>query len=176
MENQEENRNIQLLQMKERFQLGRIYRECPFSGVARERPAFSEWTESYQSEFIESLLVNIPVPPLILWEEKPDSFKPYGIVDGRKRLQTMISFLSSSSWSLKSLPLWPHLNNMTYHELPVNLRNYLLKKRISAIVLLPNWDENTEETEALLHATKARWSFSPCHSTLGYDTLEPTSK
>jgi Protein of unknown function DUF262 len=92
----------------------------------------SRWDEERQSKLIESFIINIPVPPIFLYER---AYNSYEVMDGQQRI-TAISDFYNNRFALKGLDLWPELNGLTYHELPNKIRAGLDRRSISSIVLL----------------------------------------
>jgi hypothetical protein len=92
----------------------------------------SRWDEERQSKLIESFIINIPVPPVFLYER---SYNSYEVMDGQQRI-TAISDFYNNKFSLKGLDLWPELNGMQYSDLPNKIRSGLDRRSISSIVLL----------------------------------------
>lgn len=91
------------------------------------------WDENQQSRFIESLLMNVPIPPVFLGE---DEYGSYVVLDGRQRLTAVRNFLNNSL-KLKNLSVWDDLNGRTYEDLVKrNLDKHLTRRFIPAIVLL----------------------------------------
>ena len=52
----------------------------------------TRWDRKRRSQLIESFLMNIPVPPLFLFE---NAYNQYEVMDGRQRLETIRDFLDS---------------------------------------------------------------------------------
>lgn len=92
----------------------------------------SRWDEERQSKLIESFIINIPVPPIFLYER---AYNSYEVMDGQQRI-TAISDFYKNRFKLKGLDLWPELNGLTYLELPNKIRAGLDRRSISSIVLL----------------------------------------
>ena len=92
----------------------------------------ARWDEERQSKLIESFIINIPVPPVFLYEK---SYNSYEVMDGQQRI-TAISDFYNNKFSLSGLDLWPELNNMYYTDLPNKIRSGLDRRSISSIVLL----------------------------------------
>src|SRR5688572_20239184 len=51
------------------------------------------WDESRQSRLIESLVMNVPIPPVFLGE---DEYGQYVVLDGRQRLTAVSKFLANN--------------------------------------------------------------------------------
>lgn len=89
------------------------------------------WDRKKRSLFIESLLMNLPVPPVFLFEPE---YSRYEVMDGQQRLATIVSFYSNH-FKLTGLERWSELNGRTYAELPLLLQRGLDRRRISAVIL-----------------------------------------
>lgn len=91
------------------------------------------WDESRQSRLIESLLMNVPIPPIFLGE---DDYGQYVVLDGRQRLTAIQNFLNNTL-VLKDLDVWDDLNGHRFVDL-VNrgLDKHLTRRFLSAITLL----------------------------------------
>lgn len=101
----------------------------------------SRWDEDRQSKLIESFIINIPVPPVFLYEK---SFNSYEVMDGQQRI-TAISDFYNNKFELQGLDLWPELNGMKYSDLPNKIRAGLDRRSISSIVLLKESAPNDED-------------------------------
>lgn len=101
----------------------------------------SRWDEDRQSKLIESFIINIPVPPVFLYEK---SFNSYEVMDGQQRI-TAISDFYTNKFELQGLDLWPELNGMKYSDLPNKIRAGLDRRSISSIVLLKESAPNDED-------------------------------
>lgn len=101
----------------------------------------SRWDEERQSKLIESFIINIPVPPIFLYER---AYNSYEVMDGQQRITAIADFYSNR-FKLKGLDLWPELNGLTYLELPNKIRAGLDRRSISSIVLLKESAPDEEE-------------------------------
>jgi hypothetical protein len=90
------------------------------------------WNNKKRSLLIESFLLNIPVPPIFLFER---DYNEYEVIDGRQRLDAISSFLSNG-YALTGLEYWDELNRKRFRDLPVVLQKGLLRRSLSAVVLL----------------------------------------
>lgn len=97
------------------------------------------WQPRQQSEFIESLLVGLPVPFLFFYQS-PDGRME--IVDGSQRMRAMRAFLKDEL-RLSDLVLVPELNGFSFLNLPEDRRNKLEDVTIRTIVLDPSTDPST---------------------------------
>ncbi|MCI1267227.1 MAG: DUF262 domain-containing protein [Saprospiraceae bacterium] len=101
----------------------------------------SRWDIERQSKLIESFIINIPVPPVFLYEK---AYNSYEVMDGQQRI-TAIDDFYSNKFALSGLDLWPELNGMTYSDLPNKIRAGLDRRSISSIVLLKESAPNDED-------------------------------
>jgi hypothetical protein len=90
------------------------------------------WDVAKRSLFIESLLLNIPVPPVFLYEWE---LSRYEVMDGQQRLTTIVDFYENG-FALKGLEKWKELAGLRYRDLPDTLKRGLDRRRLSATVLL----------------------------------------
>lgn len=89
------------------------------------------WEKSKQSRFIESLLMNLPIPPIFLFEKE---YNRYEVMDGQQRLSSIVGFYENRL-KLTGLEHWTELNGKFYADLPLKVQRGLDRRRISAIVL-----------------------------------------
>ena len=103
--------------------------------VLNIRPEYQRrlrWRSSQKSKLIESLLLNIPIPPVFFYESEAAR---YEVMDGQQRLNAIKEFLNNE-FRLTSLEvLWP-LNGYSYSSCPPKVKRGLDRAAISAIVLL----------------------------------------
>lgn len=90
------------------------------------------WDAGKRSRFIESLLLNIPIPPVFLYEWE---LGRYEVMDGQQRLNAVVEFYENG-FALKGLEKWTELAGYRYRDLPDTLKRGLDRRRLSATVLL----------------------------------------
>ncbi|WP_379551044.1 DUF262 domain-containing protein [Qipengyuania sp. DGS5-3] len=90
------------------------------------------WDQKKKSRLIESFIMNVPVPPVFLYENLPGK---YEVMDGQQRLNTISEFLSNE-FELKGLLIWDSLNGRQFSKLPPLIRGSLERAKISAITLV----------------------------------------
>lgn len=90
------------------------------------------WDQKKKSRFIESLLMNIPVPPIFVYEHE---LSRYEVMDGQQRVNTILEFYNNTL-KLRGLDTWAALNGFTRNECPEKIRRGLDRRRLSATVLL----------------------------------------
>ena len=90
------------------------------------------WPRKKRSLLIESFLLNIPIPPVYLFEHDYNEFE---VIDGRQRLESIKAFLAND-FALTGLEYWPELNGLRFNGLPSVLQKGLLRRSLPAVVLL----------------------------------------
>lgn len=90
------------------------------------------WDNKKKSKLIESFIMNVPVPPVFLYEKELGRFE---VMDGQQRLNAISEFFSGS-FELEGLDIWPALNGRNYAGLPPLVRRGLERAKISAITLM----------------------------------------
>ncbi len=90
------------------------------------------WDIKKRSQLIESFLMNIPIPPIFLFE---NNYNQYEIMDGRQRIDTLRSFMNNE-FPRRSLEFWRELEGMRFHDLPNLIQRGLARRTINAVVLL----------------------------------------
>lgn len=90
------------------------------------------WDTKKKSRLIESFLMNVPVPPVFLYEKELGRFE---VMDGQQRLNSIVDFLQNR-FKLAGLKTWPSLNGRIFSELPPSVRRGLERAKVSAITLM----------------------------------------
>lgn len=90
------------------------------------------WDVKKRSAFIESLLLNIPIPTLFLFERE---LGRYEVMDGQQRINAVEDFYAGK-YALKGLEKWKELNGFKHSDLPEVLRRGLDRRRLSATVVV----------------------------------------
>ncbi|WP_017659450.1 DUF262 domain-containing protein [Baaleninema simplex] len=119
------------------------------------QPAYQRrkrWSEIKKSRLIESFLVNIPIPPIILYEVDIDL---YEVMDGQQRITAIHEFYSNKL-RLEGLELWPELNGKCYEELPQKIRAGIDRRAISSIVIITESTSDPERAMFLKQITFER--------------------
>lgn len=106
-------------------------------GVVELDPDFQRrdrWDSKRRSQLIESFLMNIPVPPVYLNQEKN---APYTVIDGKQRITAIDQFINKGM-QLTELTLLPMLNGHTYQTLPYELKKTLqVEPALRAVIVIP---------------------------------------
>ncbi|MEW9899919.1 DUF262 domain-containing protein [Chitinivorax sp. PXF-14] len=71
------------------------------------------WTRSQQSRLIESVIMNVPIPPVFLGEYEPGK---YLVLDGRQRLTALYEYLTGN-FKLSGLEVWTELVGKKFSNL-----------------------------------------------------------
>lgn len=92
----------------------------------------ARWDRKKKSLLVESLLMNVPIPPLFLFEK---DYNQYEVMDGRQRLEAITEFLNNE-FALAGLEFWPELKGKRFRDLPGTIQRGLLRRTVNAVVLL----------------------------------------
>lgn len=103
------------------------------------------WGIIQQSKLIESFIINVPIPPIFLYEVE---YAKYEVMDGLQRL-TAIDDFYKGKFALNGLEEWNELNGKTYDKLPSKIREGIDRRYLSSIVLLNETAKNKEDAEFL---------------------------
>lgn len=91
------------------------------------------WDVEKQSRFIESIIMNVPIPPVFLGE---DQYGKYVVLDGRQRLTAIKDFLSNL-YKLSGLKVWADLNDQNFNDLQKKkLAAAITRRFVPAVVIL----------------------------------------
>jgi hypothetical protein len=71
------------------------------------------WNRAQKSRLIESVIMNVPIPPVFLGEDKPGQ---YVVLDGRQRLTALHEYLNNE-FRLSGLDVWTELNGKSFKQL-----------------------------------------------------------
>ncbi|NES78812.1 MULTISPECIES: DUF262 domain-containing protein [Okeania] len=105
----------------------------------------SRWDKQKQSRLIESFLINIPVPPIILYEQ---SYNSYEVIDGQQRITAIRDFYDNQL-KLTGLEFWSELNGLTYQELDSIIQRGIDRRSISTITIVTESTADPEEAMLL---------------------------
>ena len=89
-----------------------------------ERPSFQRryvWTITLASRLIESILLNVPIPPCYLSQN--DDFE-LDVIDGQQRLFSIYRFMDNQ-FALSGLEVLKDINKSRFHKLPERLQRQL---------------------------------------------------
>lgn len=103
------------------------------------------WSDAKRSRLIESFIINIPIPPVFIYEYE---FGSYEVMDGLQRISAIIDFYSNK-YSLSGLEEWPELNGMTYNQLPQKIREGIDRRQLSVVTLLKESSKNQSQAQTM---------------------------
>lgn len=118
------------------------------SGKYKLRPEFQRrrrWDRGKQSRLIESFIMNIPIPPIFLYEY---NYSKYEVMDGLQRL-TAISEFYKDVFALEGLEYWKELNGKKYSELPSEVKSGIDRRYLSSIILLKETASNKDKANEM---------------------------
>lgn len=103
------------------------------------------WSDEKKSRLIESFIMNVPVPPIFLYEK---DYSLYEVMDGLQRITAIVDFYENR-YALSSLEEWPELNGMTYSQLPLQIKRGIDRRYISSVILLKETAKTSMEAQRL---------------------------
>ena len=139
---EKQSRKLVLEQNREKLQ--NFYEALRRPGYMNLQPFFQRrprWNDIQKSRFIESFILNIPVPPLFLFEIKSNS---YEVIDGQQRIRAIQDFFSGDL-ALTGLVHWPELDGLSYTTLPAGVRAGIERRSISYTIVMRESASNEED-------------------------------
>ncbi|WP_422413916.1 MULTISPECIES: DUF262 domain-containing protein [unclassified Endozoicomonas] len=103
------------------------------------------WNNKKRSALIESLIMNVPLPPIFLYEYE---YSTYEVMDGLQRLTAIASFYQDE-FHLEGLEKWPELNGKRYSQLPKLVKQGIDRRYISSIILLHETAKSDRQADIL---------------------------
>lgn len=103
------------------------------------------WSKAQKSKLIESFIMNVPIPPIFLYEDK---YSHYEVMDGLQRLTAIREFYSDK-FTLQDLEQWPELNGRTYSNLPFQVKRGIDRRYLSSIILLQETAKELDDAKKL---------------------------
>jgi hypothetical protein len=100
-----------------------------------------QWNGKQRSLLIESLLINIPIPPISLYEH---NLAKYEVMDGRQRLDAIRAFFDNE-FRLRDLKKLPELNGRFFSDLPYHIQAGLRRRGLAAVIILTESGQTDEE-------------------------------
>jgi len=92
------------------------------------------WTKKQKSRFIESILLNLPLPSLYVNQNTEGELI---IVDGLQRTTTLADFLKDDGFALSKLQMLRHLNGNTFKDLSPKLQARIEDKNLLVYIIKP---------------------------------------
>lgn len=103
------------------------------------------WDEEKRSKLIESFIMNIPVPPIFIYEVE---YGKYEVMDGLQRISAIQDYYDGK-YELIGLTEWKELNGLKYNELPQKIREGIDRRQISVISLLKESAKTPEQEQKM---------------------------
>jgi len=103
------------------------------------------WNNTRKSRLIESFIMNVPIPPVFLYEI---DYSVYEVMDGLQRLTAIYDFYKCK-YKLEGLEYWQELNGRDYEHLPEQIQKGIARRYLSSIVLLQETAKSSEEADTL---------------------------
>lgn len=103
--------------------------------VLNVRPEYQRrlrWSTKKKSQLIESLLLNVPIPPVYFYESEAAR---YEVMDGQQRINAVYEFFEND-FTLTGMEKLEFLNGRRFNRLPPKIRRGLERSSMGAIVLL----------------------------------------
>lgn len=101
----------------------------------------SLWDKVTKSQFIESLMLRIPIPPLYFDGTNDESWL---IIDGLQRLSTLKEFILDKSFLLEGMEYFTDYNGCGYDKLPRAYIRRIEETQLSLYILLPGTPSNVK--------------------------------
>lgn len=133
--------NIRVFQTPERTKISEIINDFRAGKIfIPEYQRAFVWDNTVQSRFIESIFMDIPVPPIFLLEKyNEETFETtYEVIDGVQRLSTLLNFANDNLKLSTGLKL-PDLERTTFSKLPPPVtRKFLTDRSINVFKIGKN--------------------------------------
>ncbi|MBN1379554.1 MAG: DUF262 domain-containing protein [Gammaproteobacteria bacterium] len=99
-----------------------------------ERPSFQRryvWTDKLASRLIESILLNVPIPPCYLSQNEDYELD---IIDGQQRLFSIYRYMDNQ-FALSNLEVLTELNGSRYHETSTKIQRKLKTHTLRCVLI-----------------------------------------
>ena len=103
------------------------------------------WDNKKRSKLIESLIINIPIPPIFLYEYDYDK---YDVMDGLQRITAIMDFYDNQ-YRLTGLEEWKELEGKKYKDLPEKIREGIDRRQLQVITLLKESASSIERADRI---------------------------
>jgi hypothetical protein len=106
--------------------------------VSPEYQRLFRWTPVQQSQFLESLILGLPVPPIVMFQNDDGNLE---LIDGLQRVTTSTGFIleretdDGELLELRDCDLLPSLNGLRFRDLPPVLQLELKRRTLRALVI-----------------------------------------
>ncbi|AEP09567.1 DUF262 domain-containing protein [Micavibrio aeruginosavorus] len=99
-----------------------------------DRPHFQRnyvWDKKFASRLIESIILNVPIPPVYLSENEENELD---VIDGQQRIYSIYMYVKNQ-FQLKGLEVYWNYNGLRFHELPAIHQRSILNYSIRSVVI-----------------------------------------
>lgn len=103
------------------------------------------WDNKRKSRLIESFIINVPIPPIFLYEY---DFSKYEVMDGLQRLTAILEFFDDK-FELEGLDIWSELNGRKFSELHEEIKKAIERRYLSGIILLKETAKDEEQEKVM---------------------------
>jgi hypothetical protein len=103
------------------------------------------WNVAQKSRLIESFIMNVPVPPIFLYEW---DYANYEVMDGLQRMTAIREFYENA-FALSDLQYWQELEGKFYRDLPSRIKQGIDRRNLSSIILLKETSHGEEDPQRL---------------------------
>lgn len=110
------------------------------------------WDDVKKSKLIESLIINFPVMPIVLYKRLDYT---YEVIDGKQRLRAIVDFYSNKL-ALSGLKVKTELNECTCVTLPHHAKKALNNRSLSLISIIPSGDASPDEIAKIIEVVAER--------------------
>lgn len=90
------------------------------------------WNRAQASRFIESFVIQCPIPVIYLNQERDEKLS---VIDGNQRLQSIKLFLQDG-FALRGLTTYPELEGYIYSQLDARIKRHILNRTLRCIAIL----------------------------------------
>lgn len=115
------------------------------------------WRPEKQSALIESFLLNIPVPPIYLAEDK---LGKYSVVDGKQRLTAIADFIGGRL-TLTALESMTDVEGLEFSQLPEELQNALTIRPYLRVITILKQSSPLLKYEVFIRLNRGGESMEP---------------
>jgi len=99
-----------------------------------EKPRFQRnyvWSDKFASQLIESLILNVPIPPIYMAENESYEFD---VIDGQQRVYSIYRFIDNQ-FKLNGLEVLNELNGQKFFQLEKKLQSKIRHKSLRCVVI-----------------------------------------
>ena len=133
------NRDNFLIQEHAHFNFTHFVEMAKEKNYIEYRDYESTWSDYKKSKLIESLILNVPLPPIIVYEK---SYNVYEFITGLNRTKSFQDFLDDK-FALTGLSYWKVLNGKSYSQIEDIVLHKICRRQIHWISVYNN-SQNSE--------------------------------